>query len=163
MMRQIGKQILTLAAVLAALCGPAAAQQIANTIVTDPLTGAALEGFDAVSYFTEPVPQQGTPDYVHVWGGVPWYFVSAANRDVFARAPAVYAPQHGGYCEMSLARGFLSDGKPQFFVIEKMKLYLFREAFMISKAEAVNAASMHWPRLAATLTAPASAPLIARR
>ena len=136
MMRQIGKQILTLAAILV-LAGPAPAQSVVNTIVTDPLTGVALDGYDPVTYFIEPVPRPGSPDHVAYWGGVPWYFASAANRDVFARSPEIYAPQHGGYCEMSLARGFLSDGKPQFYVVDRMKLYLFysaanREAFLLS-------------------------------
>jgi hypothetical protein len=160
MMRQIGKQILTLALAMALpLVAPAVGQSVVTTVVTDPLTGVALDGYDPVTYFIEPTPLQGSPDYVSYWGGVPWYFVSAANRDVFNRAPEIYAPQHGGYCEMSLARGFLSDGKPQFYAIEKMKLYLFysavnREAFMISKAEALVDAAAHWPRLADNLTAP---------
>lgn len=165
MMRQIGKQILTLAVVLAALAMPAAAQQAADSIVVDPLTGVALEGYDPVSYFTEAAPQKGSPDHVHVWNGVPWYFASAANRDIFARAPDVYAPQHGGYCQMSLARGFLSDGKPLFYVIDRMKLYLFysaanREAFLMSRDEAVTAAAAHWRELSTRLIQPA-APLTA--
>ena len=166
MMRQIGKQILTLAVVLAALAGPVSGQQLVTTTVTDPLTGVALDGFDPVTYFTEPKPQPGSPDFVHYWGGVPWYFVSAANRDVFMRAPQVYAPQHGGYCGMSLARGFLSDGKPQFYVIEKMKLYLFysaanREAFLLSRGEAVAAAQKNWAALAPGLTGPPAQMLVA--
>src|SRR5690606_28088314 len=152
-------QILTLAAILVALCSPAAGQQLITSIVTSPLTGVALDGYDPVTYFTEPAPQQGLPDFVHNWGGVPWYFVSAANRDVFMRAPEVYAQQTGGYCEMSLARGFLSDGKPQFYAIEKMKLYLFysaanREAFAISEDEAIAAARQNWPNLAKSLVGP---------
>ena len=114
MMRHIGKQILTLA-MLAGLALPALAQGIVTTVVTDPLTGVALDGYDPVSYFTESEPRLGSPDYEFVWAGVPWYFASAANRDVFMRAPDVYAPQHGGYCEMSLARGYLSDGKPKIY------------------------------------------------
>src|SRR5689334_11666438 len=107
MMRQIGKQILTIV-LLAALAAPAQAAGLVTTVVTDPLTGVALEGYDAVTYFTESEPQMGSPDYEYVWAGVPWYFASAANRDVFKRAPEIYAPQHGGHCEMSLARGYLS-------------------------------------------------------
>lgn len=159
MMRQIGKQILTLGAALLLFMGPAAGQSVVTTIVTDPLTGVALDGYDAVSYFIDPAPVQGSADYVHYWGGVPWYFASAANRDVFARNPEIYAPQHGGYCEMSLARGFLSDGKAQFYVIDKMKLYLFysaanREAFLIARDEAVVDARAHWVDLSKDLTAP---------
>ena len=159
MMRQIGKQILTLAAAVLMLTGSAAGQSVVTTTVTDPLTGVALDGYDAVSYFIEPAPMQGSPDYVHYWRGVPWYFASAANRDVFARHPEIYAPQYGGYCEMSLARGFLSDGKAQFYVIDKMKLYLFysaanREAFLISKDEAAVDARTNWARLKQELIGP---------
>ncbi len=41
----------------------------------------------------------------------------AANRDVFMRNPEIYAPQFGGHCVTSLARGYLSDGKPRLYVI----------------------------------------------
>jgi histidine phosphotransferase ChpT len=51
-----------------------------------------------------------------------------------------------GYCEMSLARGYLSDGKPKIYAISKMKLYLFysaanREAFLLAKDAAVSEAA----------------------
>ena len=158
MMRQIRKQILTIVFVLVvAGIGPVRADPIVTKIVTDPLTGVAIDGFDPVSYFTDAKPQRGSPDYEYYWRGVPWYFVSAANRDVFKRAPEVYAPQHGGYCEMSLARGYLSDGKPQIYAVEKMKLYLFysaanREAFLIATGEAIEQASANWETLAKGLT-----------
>ena len=160
MMRQISKQVLTIGLVLGALLAtPAAAESVVTSIVTDQLTGVALEGYDPVSYVTEPEPQHGLPDYEYYWGGVPWYFASAANRDVFMRAPEIYAPQYGGHCEMSLARGYLSDGKPLIFVIEKMKLFLFysaanREAFLMSIEEAQAKADANWPELAEQLVGP---------
>lgn len=162
MMRQICKQILTMigaAALLLAMISGAGAQSLVTRIVTDPLTGVAIDGYDAVTFFTEPEPLPGSPEYEYYWGGVPWYFASAANRDVFMRAPDVYAPQHGGYCEMSLARGYLSDGKPRIYVIDKMRLYLFysaanREAFLLSPEEALSKAEANWPTLSATLQGP---------
>lgn len=162
MMRQICKQILTIVLLLAGSCG-AQAGPVVTTIVTDPLTGVAIEGFDPVSYFTEPEPMRGVPDYAYEWGGVSWYFASAANRDVFMRAPDIYAPQHGGHCEMSLARGFLSDGKPQIYVIDRAKLYLFysaanREAFLLSKEDAMANAEENWARLSKDLTGPQTDP-----
>jgi len=160
MMRQKRKQILTisaaipafLAAFLLLLAMPARAEALVQTIVTDPLTGVALEGYDAVSYFTEPEPLVGKPDFEFMWQGVPWYFATAANRDVFMRNPEVYAPQYGGHCVMSLSRGFLSDGKPRLYVIERMKLYLFysvanREAFFAGQDLAVTAADASWSQL----------------
>jgi hypothetical protein len=160
-MRQIGKQILTLTA-FAALCSianllPVRAESLVNGIVTDPLTGVAIEGYDPVSYFTGPEPQLGKPDYEFEWGGVPWYFVSAANRDVFMRAPDVYAPQHGGHCEMSLARGYLSDGKPRIYAIVRERLYLFysaanRDAFLLSQENAMKSAQLEWAQLSKAFT-----------
>lgn len=166
MMRQKRKQNLTITAlIMAVLCAllpllpaGAGAAALVQTVVTDPLSGVAIEGYDAVSYFTEPEPQQGLPDYEYVWQGVPWYFASAANRDVFMRNPDIYAPQFGGHCLMSLSRGFLSDGKPRLFIIEGMKLYLFyslanREAFLHGGVRTVATANANWYRLEKGLTA----------
>jgi len=166
MMRQIRKQILTMlvlgltAAAMAMAGAPAtaAAAQVTTT-VTDPLTGVAIEGYDPVTYFTEPAPLPGSPDHFYEWGGVPWYFASAANRDIFMRAPDIYAPQFGGHCTMSLARGYLSDGRPGLYAIEGMRLYLFystanREAFLASPERATARAEANWQVLRARLSGP---------
>lgn len=165
MMRQKRKQNLTItAAIGAVLCAllvflpvGARAAALVQTIVTDPLTGVALEGYDPVSYFTEPEPVPGLPDYEYVWQGVPWYFASPANRDVFIGNPDIYAPQFGGHCVTSLSRGFLSDGKPRLFLIEGMKLYLFyslanREAFLSGGEQAIATAEANWSPLSEGLT-----------
>lgn len=165
MMRQKRKQILTITRLLAALAllgglafaAPARAEALVTSIVTDPLTGVALEGYDPVSYFIDKEPAPGSPDFEYQWGGVPWYFSSAANRDVFMRNPGVYAPQFGGHCLMSLSRGYLSDGKPRLYVIAGMKLYLFysvanREAFLASQDASLGAAEASWTELEGGLT-----------
>jgi YHS domain-containing protein len=153
MMRQIRKQTLTIAVLAAAVLAGMGAAQAAGApapgIVTDPLTGVALDGIDPVSYFTEPQPLPGKPDYEYDWQGVPWYFANAANRDVFMRSPATYAPQFGGHAAMSLARGFLSDGNPQIYLVVQQRLYLFysignREAFQLSPAAAITGARAQW-------------------
>lgn len=151
MMRQIGKQILTIVAWLL-LVATVEADAITQPIVVDPLTGVAIEGYDPVTYFIEREPRQGVPDYEYVWSGVSWYFVSAANRDVFARNPEVYAPQYGGHCLMSLSRGYLSDGKPRLYLVEALKLYFFystanRDAFLMSKGETLRLAADNWQNL----------------
>jgi YHS domain-containing protein len=162
MMRQKRKKILTIAWLL--LCAalslvsvpPAVAASLVGRIVADPLTGVAIEGFDPVSYFTDVEPQQGLPEFTTEWGGVPWYFANAANRDVFVRNPEIYAPQFGGHCATSLARGYLSDGKPRLFLIRKLKLYFFysvanREAFLASERALTSGAIKNWPGLETTL------------
>lgn len=157
-MRHLGKQALTIALWLA-LATSGRADTLVTTIVTDPLTGVAIGGYDAVTYFTDPEPREGKPDFEYIWQGVPWYFASAANRDVFIRNPEVYAPQFGGHCVTSLARGYLSDGKPRLYVIEALKLMFFystanRDAFLMSKAAMLKAASENWPRLSTALSGP---------
>lgn len=154
-MRQLRKQILTILAALW-LAAPGAAmaqsQSLVTAIVTDPLTGIAIEGYDPVSYFLGAVPSQGVPDYEYYWGGVPWHFSNAANRDIFMRSPETYAPQFGGHCLTSLSRGYLSDGKPRLYAIEGLKLYFFysaanRDAFLLSRGKAIHTAEINWPRL----------------
>lgn len=148
MMRQLSKQILTLIA-WGWLSVAAPAAGLVTTIVTDPLTGIAIDGYDPVSYFIEAEPQPGLAAYEYVWGGVPWYFVSAANRDVFIRNPEVYAPQFGGHCLTSLSRGYLSDGKARLYAIDALKLYLFysaanRDAFLLSRSSTLETATTQW-------------------
>ena len=140
----------------------ARADSLVTTIVNDPITGVAIDGYDPVSYFIDSDPQPGKPDFEYDWQGVPWYFENAANRDVFARNPEIYAPQYGGHCLMSLSRGYLSDGKAQLFVIDALKLYLFystanRDAFLLSKSDVLKSAAANWPKLAATLMGPKDA------
>jgi YHS domain-containing protein len=153
MMRQTRKQILTMAALFAALLtlvGPAEGRP--RGLVTDPLTGVALGGYDAVSYATGPVPVPGRPDFDYYWQGAPWYFSSAANRDIFTRNPEIYAPQFGGHATMSLSRGYFTDGNPLLYARHRVKLYLFysaanREAFLMAPDAAIAAAEANWARL----------------
>lgn len=130
---------------------------IVNAFVTDPLSGVALGGFDPVSYFTEDTPKPGNETFAYEWGGVPWYFVNAANRDVFERAPEIYAPLFGGYGVMGLSRGYLTEGNPHIYRIEAGRLMLFhstgnREAFGLSPRQAYEQAAANWPELSKDLT-----------
>lgn len=167
-MRQIHKQTLTIGLLAAAFFAvasalPAVAGGLVAPIVTDPLTGVALDGMDPVSYFTEPDPLPGKPDYEYDWRGVPWYFANAANRDVFVRSPETYAPQFGGHATMSLARGFLSDGDPRLYLVIAQRLYLFyspgnRDAFGQSPAAAIAAARQNWAGFSGSRSAAADPP-----
>jgi YHS domain-containing protein len=162
MMRQIGKQILTIAAwAMLALSGRA--EDLPTELVVDPLTGVAIDGYDPVSYFISPQPEPGKPDFEYSWGGASWYFVSAANRDVFALNPTTYAPQFGGHCATALSRGYLSDGKPRLFAIEGLKLYFFystanRDAFLLSKTPTIVKADENWLNLSKGLPISSSEP-----
>jgi hypothetical protein len=165
MMKQIYKQILTmLALVLPILAGVlpgtdigVRAQSIVTEIVTDPLTGIAIGGMDPVSYFTEPAPLPGSSTNEFYWKGVPWHFATAANLEIFKRAPEIYAPQYGGHGAMSMARGFVSDSDPHIYAVFKQRLYLFysagnREAFALAPDEAALKGEQQWQTLSKTLS-----------
>ncbi len=173
MMGQTGKQILTLmrvfkplvdtgkryalagvvlAGVISGGAALAATSKIVPDIVVDPLSGVAMNGYDPVSYFTEKAPLKGKPEFELFWGGVPWYFASEANMEVFYKNPKIYAPQFGGFGTMSLARGFLSDGNPLIYAVLNDRLFLFysfsnRDAFNLSDKTARVQAYDNWPHL----------------
>lgn len=157
MMRQIRKQTLTIAfglqvVIFATVAVAAQAVGLPPPFVVDPLTGVALDGLDPVSYFTDSQPLPGKPDYEYDWKGVPWYFASGANRDIFMRSPETYAPQFGGHSTTGLAQGFLSDGNPQIYLVVAQRLYLFysidnRDAFVAAPIPAITNARASWQKL----------------
>lgn len=163
-MKQTSKQILTILAFVLPLLGvafaparPVQAQSVVTLIVTDPFTGIAISGMDPVSYFTEPEPLRGVADYEFTWQNVIWRFATRANRDVFATAPQVYAPQFGGHDGTGVSRGFVADSDPTIFAVFKQRLYLFysasnREAFLLSPDAAARKAEENWPELSKDLS-----------
>jgi YHS domain-containing protein len=149
-MTQISKQILTILILVLAGAGGALAQ--VDRMLTDPLTGIAMEGFDPVSYFTESQPLEGIGDYELLLDGVSWYFSSEANREAFRRAPEVYTPQYAGHGAMGVARGYLSRGNPRIWTLFNQRLYFFysaanREAFLQAPERAVVDGLEQWPQL----------------
>ena len=86
--------------------------------------GAAISGYDAVAYFRENQPRQGSKDFSARHEGATYLFSSAANRDIFAAQPDKYAPQFGGYCAYGASRGYKAATDPKAFTITGDKLYL---------------------------------------
>lgn len=163
-MQHISKQILTMIALVLPLFGlasatlaPAAAQSVVTYVQTDPLTGIAIGGMDPISYFTEPAPLPGRPDYEFVWMGAPFLFATEANLEIFRRNPDVYVPRYGGHGAMSMSRGFVSDADPLIYTVFKQRLFLFysasnREAFLLAPDAAAIRGEEHWRTLSKTLS-----------
>jgi YHS domain-containing protein len=84
-----------------------------------------LKGYDAVAYFTEGKPVKGDPRYSFDFDDARYHFASAKHRDMFAANPEKYAPQFGGYCTGSMARGVKNEGDPNAWVIRDGQLYVF--------------------------------------
>ena len=86
--------------------------------------GVAIDGSDAVAYFTEGKPVAGDVTINHDWNGVRWHFSTIANRDTFAANPEAYAPRYGGYCAWAVSQGSIARSTPEAWAVVDGKLYL---------------------------------------
>lgn len=115
--------------------------------------GLGAKGYDVVSYFTDGKPAVGSADFTSDYSGVTWRFVSKEHRDLFAKAPAKYAPQYGGFCTWGVAAGKLFDVDPvNGWTIHDGKLYLNFNAelngvFAGDPAGFIAKAEKNWPKL----------------
>lgn len=107
--------LILLTSALSALAGPDTETDTNDVI---------LAGHDAVAYFTEGRPVEGSPEYTATYNGAIYRFSSFTNRDLFSQNPAKYAPQYGGFCAygMTFGKKFEINGKA--FEIVDGKLYV---------------------------------------
>lgn len=123
--------------------------------------GVALHGHDPVAYFTAGKAVLGTTQFEYTWEGATWRFSSAANRDAFAKSPAAYAPQFGGYCAWAVSRNYTADIDPAAFAVVNGKLYLnystlVQARWRLDRDGNITKAEANWPGLLAQTTRPAS-------
>lgn len=112
------------AALLLALSLLPAPLSAKDTVYTGFLGSLAVSGYDAVAYFAEGAPLEGSADHELEWNGATWRFASAANLAAFQADPAAYAPQYGGYCAWAVAQGGTASSDPTAWRIVAGKLYL---------------------------------------
>ncbi len=112
---------LAIAAPAAVAFAPAAIAATPEVYAED---GIAIDGTDAVAYFTEGKPVVGDAAFTHDYMGATWRFSSEENRDLFTADPAAYAPQYGGYCAFAVSRGGTASTVPEAWRIVDDKLYL---------------------------------------
>jgi len=141
---------------LLTLCLSSAAASTTERVVTDPLTGLAIGGFDPVAYFTDGTPMQGRADLEMRAEGTIWRFRNEGNRAAFAATPHVYRPRFGGYDPMAIGRGVGTAGSPEIWVIFENSLYFFynaqsREAFTANPHAAISLADEKWAEVLRTL------------
>jgi len=114
--------------------------------------GVAINGYDAVAYFTEKKPVQGSAQFSLDWKGAKWLFASAANRDAFKAEPAKYAPQYGGYCAFGASEGYAVKTEPDAWSVVDGKLYLNYNTVVRTKwseniPERIKAGDRNWPAI----------------
>lgn len=86
--------------------------------------GLALQGYDAVAYFTLGKPTKGIAKYQARYKGAIYQFSSAEHLKMFESEPAKYEPQYGGYCGYAAAINRLSPISPEVWEILGGKLVL---------------------------------------
>ena len=145
--------ILTLVAALTLTGAALAGQTSGNKIlVLKNKDGEAIQGYDAVAYFTDSKAVKGNAKIKSNYEGADYSFASAEHKTLFDANPAKYAPAYGGYCGYAASINRLSPISPEWFQIEDGKLILQhnKKAFDKFNAELkanVVKADANWPGL----------------
>lgn len=110
----------------------------------------AIQGYDAVAYFTENKPVKGLKNFMFTYQQQDWYFSSAENLEKFKSSPATYTPQFGGYCAFGMSRGYKAKTDPQAWSIVDGKLYLnynldVRKIWNEKQEALIEKANQNWP------------------
>ena len=124
----------------------------ASTSMNVDAKGVAIHGYDPVAYFTDGKPVKGSPNFSHKSGDATYHFASAKHRELFAKEPAKYAPQFGGYCAMGTAMGKKFDVDPTAWRIVDGKLYLnlnkdVQEKWLSDVSGHLKKADANWPEI----------------
>jgi YHS domain-containing protein len=101
--------------------------------------GIAISGFDPVAYFQQQKAVKGRKDIAASYKGVTYQFSSTENRQTFAKNPAAYEPQYGGWCAYAMgAKGEKVTIDPETFKILNGHLYLFYNSFFNNTLKSWN-------------------------
>ena len=114
--------------------------------------GVALDGYDAVAYFTDGKPTKGDERFTHEWNGATWRFATAGHLELFKQDPVKYAPQFGGYCAWAVSEGYTADADPTAWKLVDGKLYLNYNAKVQKRWEEdvpgrIARGNTNWPRV----------------
>ncbi|MEO0981698.1 MAG: YHS domain-containing (seleno)protein [Pseudomonadota bacterium] len=133
---------------LTALAAPALADKA--PVYTGRFSNVAVQGHDAVAYFTDGEPVKGTAEFSTTYEGAEFRFSSQENLDAFLAEPAAYAPQYGGYCAWAVSQGYTAKGDARHWKIVDGKLYLnynrdVQETWETDIGGFITAADGNWP------------------
>lgn len=96
----------------------------ARALVNIDEKGVALEGYDPVSYFTDPKPTKGDATLARTYNGATYYFASVDHKNVFEKDPAKYAPAFGGFCGYAASINKVSPVNPELYQLVNGRLVL---------------------------------------
>lgn len=121
-------------------------------VYTGTFSNVAVEGHDAVAYFTEGKPVKGSKTFKTTYNGAEFRFATAENLATFEAEPAKYAPQYGGYCAWAVSQGYTAKGDADHWAIVDSKLYLnynkkVQETWNEDRPGFIASADTEWPNV----------------
>ena len=146
MKRLLMKQLLIIAVVFISTSSIVQAQK---SPVYAP-NGIALEGYDAVAFFTQSKPVKGSASFSYNWEGAKWLFADKADLEKFRESPTKFAPQYGGYCAYGVSQGHKAPVQTDTWTILNNKLYFnynskVKETWVKNQSEYIDQANKKWP------------------
>jgi len=114
--------------------------------------GQAINGYDAVAYFSESRPIKGFDSLFKEWNNTVWYFSTISNLELFIKNPEQYAPQYGGYCAYGTASGYKAPTQSDAWAIVDGKLYFnyskkVKEMWEKDRSGYIEKANLNWPSI----------------
>lgn len=164
--RQNRRIVAMIGAVLALSAGAAGGQEQASslpaglpdlpglgeTMMRGTHSPIALAGFDPVAYHLGGGPIPGLPEHELTHAGAVWRFASAANRDAFLDAPALYEPRFAGFDASAVGDGYVADADPRRHALIGNELFFFRSEEsrrrFLADASLQEKARINWPAVA---------------
>jgi hypothetical protein len=109
----------------------------------------AINGYDAVAYFTDSSAVKGFDSLSYHWESADWKFSSKTNLELFKKDPNKFAPMYGGYCAFGMSRNYKAPTSPDAWTIVNGKLYLnynkdVRTTWQKEVADRINKADENW-------------------
>jgi len=86
--------------------------------------GVILQGYDAVSYFSDSSAKKGDPQFSARYNGATYWFASEAHAGMFKDHPEMFVPQYGAFCGYAMSLDKLRPIDPTIFQIVDGKLIL---------------------------------------
>ena len=99
------------------------AASAADLVNVSGASNIAINGYDAVGFFTESKPVHGNPEITSTYQGATYLFASKDHKKLFDAEPAKYAPQCGGYCAFGVSVGALFPVDINTWKVDNGKLY----------------------------------------
>lgn len=123
-----------------------------DPVYTGTFSNVAVEGYDAVAYFTDGAPTKGAKQFRTQYNGAEFRFATAENLVAFEADPAKYAPQYGGYCAWAVSQGYTAKGDASHWAIVDGKLYLnynkkVQKTWNEDRAGFIEKADTEWPNV----------------